>query len=94
VRATATLVSTRSSAVLALAGIAKRADGFVVYLRPTRRNDKPPAAFLERIARERLYAQPSAVGGHLHLARSQSDVIAQRLRDYQAACLVDGCPNA
>ena len=76
VRATATLVSTKSAAVLALAGIAKRANELVVYLRPTGRNDKPPVALLERIARNGLYAQPRAVGGHLYFTRSQADVIA------------------
>lgn len=93
-RATATLVSTKSSAVLALPGIAKRANKVVVYLRPTRRNDKPPLALLEGIARERLYAQRRAVGGHLYFARPQSDVIAQRLWDHQSACLVNGCSYA
>jgi hypothetical protein len=76
VSATATLVSTNSSAPLALAGIAKRANELVVYIRPTCRNDKPPLAFLQFVARERLYAQPGAVGSHLYLARPQADVIA------------------
>ena len=92
--ATATLVSTKSSAVLALAGIAKRANEIVVYLRATRRNDKPPLALLEGIARERLYAQPGAVCGHLYFPRSEADVVAQRLRDYQSSCLVNGCTYA
>jgi len=87
-------VSTKSSAFLPLAGIAKRANEFVVDLGATRRNDKPPAALLEGFARERLHTQRCAVGGHLHLARSQPEVIAQRLGDNQSACLVNGCSNA
>jgi hypothetical protein len=48
--------------VLALAGIAERANELVVYLRGTPRNDEPPGALLEGIARERLNAQPGTVG--------------------------------
>jgi hypothetical protein len=87
-------VSTRSSADLALSGIAKRANELVVDLRPARRNDHPPAALLEGVARQRLDTQPGAVGGHLYLTRSQSDMVAQRFWDYQPTCLVNGCPYA
>ena len=88
------LVSTRRSGALALAGIAKRPDEVVIDLRARARDHEPPVALIERFRGQRLDAQPGSLSGHFDLAGSQTDVIAQLLRDDQSSCLVNGCPDA
>jgi hypothetical protein len=92
--ATATLVSTRSSAPLPPAGIAERAYEIVVDLDATRRDDEPTVAFVERFLSEWLDAQAGTVSRHVHRTRAQAYFVAQLLRDYQSTCLVDGCTHA
>src|SRR5918999_2053499 len=94
VSATATLVSTSSSAPLPLPGIAERADELVVDLGTARRDDEAPVAFVQGVLDQRFNPQAGAVGSHLNLARSQSQVIAQRLWYHQSPCLVNGCSHA
>jgi hypothetical protein len=77
-----------------LAGIAERADKFVVDLHPARWNNESAVSLVEGLTRERLDAQPGAVRDYLDFAWSQPEVIAQLLRNHQTSCLVNGCAHA
>jgi len=87
-------VSTSSTGVLPLEGIAQRPHDLVVDFRPARRNHESPIPLVERVAGKRLDTQSSAVGSYLDLARSEPEVIAKALGDNQSACLINGCPHA
>src|SRR5206468_1470257 len=93
VKATATLVSTRSLDLF-LAGIAKRAHEVVVDRDARGRDDRPPVLILERVVPgNRLDVQARAVGGDLDLPRTETELVSELLRDDEATCLVDGCSH-
>jgi len=58
--------------VLALGGIAQDSHDLVIDLYPMRGNYKPSVPLSEGVVNEGLDTQACAVGGDLHLARSQS----------------------
>ncbi len=94
VSATATLVSTRNSGLLALADIAERANEVVVDLDSGSRDDEPAVTCLEGlVAGQRLHTQAGGGRSHLHLPRSKPELVAKLLRNHQTPCLVNGCAN-
>jgi hypothetical protein len=93
--ATATLVSTSSSGALLLPGIAQRAHEAVVDLGASCRDDEQPVPLVEGLlACERLDAQTRSLCSDLDLARPKTELVTELLRDYQSACLINGCSHA
>src|SRR5271165_1919746 len=91
--ATATLVSARTSTLLPLVGISQLAHEVVCERESRRRDDQATISLRERFLRDGFDAEGGAVGGDLDFARCETQTVAQRLRNDQPPCLVDGRPH-
>ena len=93
--ATATLVSTRTSGLLPLSGIAERAHEFVVDLEAGGRDHETTVAFGQGLSpNDRFDAQAAPVCAHLYLTGAKAERISKLLGNHQTPCLVDGCAHA
>lgn len=86
----AALVSTRQSGRLLLVGTTQSIEHLVGHVLAHTLDDENPVLFDQSSSWLDLDAQTGAVNEDVHLPRGDTDLIAQRLRNYHATCPING----